>query len=54
MLSIEKQRLTQTIRQFCARGYPLYDGSDYQGTLRLFYQAWLTLPKPHTDRPSTT
>lgn len=49
MLSIEKQRLTKTIRQFCARGYQLYDTGDYQGALRLFYQGWLAVPKPQTD-----
>ncbi|MDQ2078021.1 tol-pal system YbgF family protein [Marinimicrobium sp. ABcell2] len=49
MLPIEKQRLTQNIRQQCARGYQLYDAGDFQGALRLFYQAWLTLPKPQTD-----
>lgn len=49
MSSIEKQRLTQTILEFCARGYQLYDAGDYQGALRLFYQGWLALPKPQTD-----
>lgn len=49
MPSIETQRLTETIRHFCARGYQLYDAGDYQGALRLFYQGWLALPKPQTD-----
>jgi tetratricopeptide (TPR) repeat protein len=51
MLPIERQRLTQKIRQLCAEGYQRYDADDYQSALRLFYQAWLVLPKPQTDWP---
>lgn len=49
MLPIERQRLTQKIRQLCAEGYQRYDSCDYQAALRLFYQAWLVLPKPQTE-----
>lgn len=37
------------IRQQCADGYALYDAEAYKDALRLFYQAWLLLPKPQTD-----
>lgn len=49
MLPIEKQRLTQKIRQLCAQGYKEYDSGHYQQALRSFYQAWLVLPKPQHD-----
>jgi hypothetical protein len=41
--------LTRKIRQFCTAGYQHYDAGDYKAALRLFYQAWLLLPKPQTD-----
>jgi len=37
------------IKQQCADGYVLYDKNDFKAALRLFYQAWLRLPKPQTD-----
>lgn len=37
------------IRMQCADGYALYDAGAYKDALRLFYQAWLLLPKPQTD-----
>jgi tetratricopeptide (TPR) repeat protein len=49
MLPIEKQRLTQKIRQLCADGYKHYDVGDFKPALRLFYQAWLALPKPQKE-----
>lgn len=48
MLSIDPE-LTRKIRQHCANGYQHYDAGDYKAALRLFYQAWLLLPKPQTD-----
>lgn len=41
--------LTRKIRQYCAAGYTHYDAGDYKAALRLFYQAWLLLPKPQTE-----
>lgn len=49
MLPIERQGLTQKIRQICALGYQDYDAGDYETALRQFYQAWLALPKPQQD-----
>lgn len=43
------QLLCGNIRQLCAEGYQCYDGGDYKAALRLFYQAWLLLPKPQTE-----
>lgn len=41
--------LIDQIRQQCADGYALYDTGAFKDALRLFYQAWLLLPKPQTD-----
>jgi tetratricopeptide (TPR) repeat protein len=41
--------LRKTIKSECAAGYQLYDEKDYAGALRVFYQAWLKLPKPQSD-----
>jgi len=49
MLPIDRQRLTQKIRQLCAQGYEDYDNERYDEALRTFYQAWLALPKPQRD-----
>lgn len=38
--------LSRKIRRLCATGYVRYDAGDYKAALRLFYQAWLQLPKP--------
>ena len=40
---------TEHIKSLCAEGYRHYDTQDYKGALRIFYQAWLELPKPQTD-----
>ncbi|BFM16133.1 hypothetical protein R50073_23160 [Maricurvus nonylphenolicus] len=40
---------TTKIKQLCAEGYQAYDLADYSGALRLFYQAWLLVPKPQTE-----
>lgn len=34
------------IKQLCAEGYQHYDEQDFKSALRLFYQAWLKVPKP--------
>jgi tetratricopeptide (TPR) repeat protein len=44
-----EQAKIDTIKQQCQSGYQLYDLGDYKGALRLFYQAWLLLPKPQSD-----
>jgi tetratricopeptide (TPR) repeat protein len=41
--------LIHQIRQQCADGYALYDAGAFNDALRLFYQAWLLLPKPQID-----
>jgi tetratricopeptide (TPR) repeat protein len=48
-MSSTNPELTRKIRQLCATGYQHYDAGDYKAALRLFYQAWLLLPKPQTD-----
>ncbi len=40
---------TEKIKLHCARAYEVYDSGDFSGALRLFYQAWLLVPKPQTD-----
>ena len=37
------------IKVLCERGYELYDQENYKTALRVFYQAWLRVPKPQTD-----
>ena len=37
------------IKSLCAEGYRHYDTQDYKGALRIFYQAWLEVPRPQTD-----
>lgn len=41
--------LNLQIRHQCAEGYARYDQGAFKDALRLFYQAWLLLPKPQTD-----
>ena len=48
MQSLENA-LEQDIKSLCAQGYQAYDGGDYQAALRLFYQAWLLVPKPQME-----
>jgi len=36
------------IKQICSEGYTCYDANNYKAALRLFYQAWLVLPKPQS------
>lgn len=40
---------TEQIKQLCAQAYDVYDRGDFSDALRLFYQAWLLVPKPQTD-----
>ncbi|MGH1441654.1 MAG: tetratricopeptide repeat protein [Cellvibrionaceae bacterium] len=40
---------TTTIQAICAKGYQHYSKGDYDDALRLFYQAWVKLPKPQTQ-----
>lgn len=39
----------QEIKQFCVEGYQNYDNKNYKTALRLFYQAWLLIPKPQSS-----
>ncbi len=43
------QAKLDTIKQHCQSGYQTYDDGDYKSALRVFYQAWLLLPKPQSD-----
>ena len=47
-MKLESQS-TDKIKQLCQQGYALYDQADFAGAIRLFYQAWILLPKPQTD-----
>ena len=40
---------TAQIKHICAKAYEIYDAGDFNGALRLFYQAWLQVPKPQTE-----
>lgn len=40
---------TAKIKKLCAAGYSLYDLGDFKAALRIFYQAWVLLPKPQID-----
>ena len=42
------------VRTLCASGYQEYDAQRYPEALRLFYQAWLELPKPQSSWPEST
>lgn len=48
-MPVTDQSLTRKVRQLCALGYQCYDKKDFKKALRLFYQAWLLIPKPQTD-----
>ncbi len=39
-------QITQKIKALCAKGYRYYDQNDHKTALRVFYQAWLLVPKP--------
>jgi len=41
--------ITATIQAICAKGYQHYSKADYDSALRLFYQAWVKLPKPQAQ-----
>lgn len=41
--------LTQIIKSLCQQGYDLYDAGDHKSALRVFYQAWLKIPKPQHE-----
>ncbi len=41
--------LTQAIKELCGQGYDDYDQRQFESALRLFYQAWLKLPKPQNN-----
>ena len=36
------------LKNTCSEGYTCYDAKNYKAALRLFYQAWLILPKPQS------
>ncbi|GAA5316642.1 MAG: hypothetical protein AseanaTS_18460 [Candidatus Pelagadaptatus aseana] len=40
---------TKQLKKLCADAYERYDCGDFKAALRLFYQAWVGLPKPQTD-----
>jgi tetratricopeptide (TPR) repeat protein len=42
--------ITTRIQAICAKGYQDYTQRHYDAALRLFYQAWLQLPKPQADQ----
>lgn len=42
-------KLVTKIRELCYQGYVQYDERDYRRALRIFYQAWLLVPKPQTN-----
>lgn len=46
--------LENKIRDVCAQGYQHYDDGHFKEALRLFYQAWLELPKPQSQWPQAT
>ncbi len=52
-LYLPMNQLTPDIRNdvktFCQQGYKQYDEQNYTAALRLFYQAWVKLPKPQHD-----
>lgn len=41
--------LADSIKTLCSKGYTAYDAADYAKALRLFYQAWLQIPKPQSE-----
>ncbi len=41
--------ISTTIQAICAKGYQEYSQKNYPAALRLFYQAWLQLPKPQSE-----
>lgn len=48
-MSALHQDIVEQIKQLCAAGYEQYDKGDFAQAIRLFYQAWIKLPKPQTD-----
>jgi len=48
-MSKEQNFNTESIRKACTIAYEAYDKGDFKRALRIFYQAWLSLPKPQTD-----
>lgn len=38
-----------SLQAICDKGYQHYDQQEYDGALRLFYQAWLKVPKPQHE-----
>lgn len=41
------------IHRICASAELLYDSQQYDAALRLFYEAWITLPKPQMEQASS-
>lgn len=41
------------IEDLCNQGYQLYDQQDFEAALRVFYQAWVKLPKPQSQFPQS-
>ncbi len=42
--------ISDKVKVLCGHGYEYFDQGDFDNALRLFYQAWITLPSPQTDR----
>lgn len=40
-------------QRICEKAAILYDTQEYDAALRLFYEAWLTLPKPQLEQVSS-
>lgn len=49
----EQDSLTTEIKSKCAEAYRFYDQADYEQALRIFYSAWLLLPKPQSQYPQS-
>ncbi len=48
LLELDPQ-ISHTVQDLLQEGYGLYQKHNYSGALRLFYQAWVKLPKPQSD-----
>ena len=46
MVNTMTLQLKSAITRLIEQGHRLYQQHDYQGALRLYYQAWITLPTP--------
>lgn len=48
LLELDTQ-ISHTVQNLLQEGYALYQQRDYTQALRLFYQAWVKLPKPQSQ-----